>query len=160
MIRARILLCFALSACSHGSQRLDPQVGPCSGVPLRCPPCANHEDRGPISGPEAVAMAEEFVRNNGYTTARPLPADKLSLESIERVPSRDDLAAARYDSIQPKAFGYGREGRGWMVAFCFKVPDDEAGRAVTMYDDGAGIRMEHKDARLAAVDIRLRTCRE
>jgi len=160
MIRALIIICSVLSACSHGSPRLDGQAGQCQGVPATCPPCADPREREPISGPEAVALAEEFVGNNGYTTAPPLPPEKLALESIERVPGREDLAASRYDSLQPKAYGYSPFGRGWMVVFCFKVPDEEAGRAVTMYEDGSRVRTEHKDASLAAVGVRLRTCRD
>jgi hypothetical protein len=34
------------------------------------------------------------------------------------------------------------------------------GRAVTMYEDGSRIRMEHKDAILSAVEVKLRKCRE
>ena len=160
MIRIYILFCLVCTACSHGSLRPGSQASQCAAAAPTCPACAETKEREPLSGREAVALAEQFVTNNGYTAAPPLPPDKLSLESIERVPSREDLAGARYDSIQPKAYGYSRNGRGWMVVFCFKVPDEEAGRAVTMYEDGARIRMEHRDARLAAVEVRLRTCRE
>jgi len=160
MIRASILLCSVLIACSHGSVRPEGQPSECSRAQPQCPPCATPGEREPISGPEAVALAEAFIGSNGYTTASPLPPEKLALESIERVPTREDLAPSRYDSLQPKAYGYGPHGRGWIVVFCFKQPDEEAGRAVTMYEDGSRIRMEHKDARLAAVATRLRTCRE
>jgi hypothetical protein len=44
--------------------------------------------------------------------------------------------------------------------FCFKDPDEEVGRAVTMKDDGSDTRVEHKDARLAAAEVRLHLCKE
>ena len=128
MIRPFIPFCCLLVACSHAPPRPDGQAGQCPGVLNTCPTCADSRERDPISGPEAVLLAEEFVRNNGYTNAPALPPEKLILESIERVPSRQELEEARHDSLQPKAYGYGPQGRGWIVMFCFKaVPDDEAG---------------------------------
>jgi hypothetical protein len=161
MIRLPILFLCILAGCSHASPAGPGQADQCRSVATACPACAESSDGQPISGLDAVALAEKFVKDNGYTAAPPLAPQDLTLESIERVPSREDLAEARHDSLQPRAYGYGLHGRGWIVVFCWKsIPEDEVGRAVTMYEDGSRIRMEHKDAILSVVEVKLRKCRE
>lgn len=114
-----------------------------------------------VSAETAVICAEEFIRDNGYTQAPALPPKKLTPESLERFGGPETWAEDRHDTLQPHAYGYVRLENGWMVMFCFShIVDDEAGRAVEMANDGSGIQMKHKDARLAAAEVRLHSCNE
>ena len=123
-------------------------------------PKAN-QSNGQITGEVAVALAEAFIKNNGYTLAPALPPEKLTPESLERFGGPETWARDRQDTLQPTAYGYLRLEDSWMVMFCFKhSPNDEAGRAVEMATDGSGIQMKHKDARLAVAEVRLHSCRK
>jgi hypothetical protein len=121
---------------------------------------------------KAVRLAEEFIRQNGYTDA---PADKnnLSHETIEYFDDVDELLKQRRDTLEPKAYGVLTEGRGskkgWTVVFRhskkirdnFKVKDklvgnpEKAGRAVTMNENFQNLLVEHKDFWLKKVDKKL-----
>ena len=115
---------------------------------------------GVVSASTAVSCAEEFISANGYTQAPALPPEKLTPESLERYGGPQTWARDRHDTLQPSAYGYVHHEGGWTVMFCFKDPDEEDGRAVTMHEDGSGVRVEHKDARLAAAEVRLHSCKE
>jgi hypothetical protein len=114
---------------------------------------------GVVSASTAVSCAEEFISANGYTQAPALPPAKLTPESLERFGSRETWARDRHDTLQRRAYGYLHDEDGWTVMFCLEDPDEKAGRAVTMHDDGSGMRVEHKDARLAAAEVRLHSCK-
>ncbi len=108
--------------------------------------------KGPLTESEAVALAEKFIVQNGYTD---LPPDKtkLSYESIEWEANVDRMLELRHDTLERRAYGVlsGRRGQksGWTVVFRYKHPSDEQtrsnGRAVTMNLDGSKPRVEHVD---------------
>jgi hypothetical protein len=107
-----------------------------------------------------VSCAEDFIKANGYTQAAALSPDKLTAESLERWGGPETWARDRHETLQPSAYGYVHDEGRWTVMFCLKNPDKEAGRAVTMHEDGSGTRVEHKDALLGAAEVRLRLCEE
>jgi hypothetical protein len=97
----------------------------------------------------AIKIAEQFVRDNGYTDFVPPDGGKLVSESIERFPRKDRISQ-RHNTLRPRALGYMHEARndpsGWTVGFEFVKPSDRGtGRAVTMDANGGSLRMEHKD---------------
>lgn len=115
---------------------------------------------------KAVRLAGEFIKRNGYTAAS---ADKenLSHETVEFHNNIDELLELRHNTLQPKAYGFLREGRskskGWTVVFrynraMFKDMSDEeynsSGRAVTMDENFENLLVEHKDIFLKAVKVK------
>ena len=123
-----------------------------------------------LTAPEtatAVARAERFVREQGYTTVAADPKHYES-ESLE-FPSRDDALQMRRGTLQPRAYGVVRRGRGgapgWTVAFLYSCTEEhllyaaaepwrmQSARAVTMTPTFTNLRMEHKEFRLSAVDV-------
>ncbi len=113
---------------------------------------AQSQKHRPLTQSEAVALAQQFITQNGYTD---LPPDKtkLSYETIEWESNVDKMLAQRHDTLERNAYGFrsGRKGReaGWTVVFRFKHPRDprmeSKGRAVTMNLDGSKPRVEHVD---------------
>lgn len=116
---------------------------------------------------KAVRLAEEFIERNGYTDA-PADKDNLSHETVEFYKNIDELLESRHDKLQPKAYGFLREGKsgkkGWTVIFRFnraayKNMSDEDynsdGRAVTMNEKFENLRVEHKDIFLKAAEVKL-----
>ena len=114
---------------------------------------------GSLSKEEAIQIAERFVLENGYTNA---PREKVKVqldhESIEVIvegkEAREQLLAARVDTLKPKAIGTrrGRKGGsdGWSVAFEYTHPSlNDTCRVVTMDLDGTNIRVEHVDGILS-----------
>ena len=95
---------------------------------------------------QAVALAEQFIAQNGYTD---LPPDKtkLSYETIEWERDLDRMLQQRHSTLERHAYGVlrGRKGgeRGWTVVFCYKAHCGATGRAVTMNLDGSEPRVEH-----------------
>ena len=106
-------------------------------------------DAIPIDAKEAVAIAERFVRDNGYTDFVPPDLSKLQSESIERG-DREFWLKMRHNSLRPLARGVSRDTdrgfEGWVVGFDY-VDSRYSGhcRAVTMDEYGQNLRMEHKD---------------
>ncbi|SDQ75794.1 hypothetical protein [Pseudoxanthomonas sp. CF125] len=107
----------------------------------------------PLSQKAAVALAEKFIAENGYTKAAPdRIKQQLVFESIELAPTRDEMLRRRYNTLQPKAIG-AKEGRksskaGWSIAFDYvsvSRGDQDMCRVVTMNADGSDIRIEHVD---------------
>lgn len=106
-----------------------------------------------ISKQAAVALAEKFVRENGYTDAAPeYIKQHLDFESIEWADSRNELLKQRRDTLLPKAIGAKRGARrdadGWSIAFDFtsRMPAGRGiCRVVTMSQDGSDIRIQHVD---------------
>ena len=113
---------------------------------------AQSQKRGTLTQSEAVALAEQFIAQNGYTD---LPPDKtkLSHETIEWESNTDKMLEQRHDTLERRAYGVraGRKGRepGWTVVFRYKHPGGRLmrsnGRAVTINIDGSEPRVEHVD---------------
>ena len=106
-----------------------------------------------LSQKAAIALAEKFIAQNGYTNAPPaMIRQRLDFESIERADSRSKMLEQRHNTLQPRAIGakQGRRGdkAGWSIAFDY-VPTIRGGRdscrVVTMDRDGSSIRIEHVD---------------
>jgi hypothetical protein len=101
-----------------------------------------------LTARQAVALAEQFIAQNGYTD---LPPDKtkLSYETIEWERDLDRMLNRRHDTLERRAYGIlrGRKGGepGWTVVFCYKAHCGATGRAVTMNLDGSEPRVEHVD---------------
>ena len=107
---------------------------------------------GTVDVTQAIAFAEKFVHDNGYTDFKPDDPSKLTPESIERT-GRDTWIDKRFNTIRSKAKGYLTRGKndpsGWTVGFeLIKPRDSNAGRAVTMDAKGGRVRMQHQDLRL------------
>lgn len=98
-----------------------------------------------VSSERAVKIAEQFIRQNGYTDA-PYSAikSKLDHESIEWANSRAELLKARFNTLQASAIGIQATGDGWGVAFDY-VDHPGNCRVVTMRKDGTQLRMQHQD---------------
>ena len=109
---------------------------------------------------EAVRVAEQFIADNGYTDLPPL-ADRrqLSFETIEWADNIDEMLRLRHNTLERKAYGVRRgkwgDPQGWTIAFRSKGEDQQTGRRVTMDGKGGGIRVEHKDFFLQAVEKKL-----
>jgi hypothetical protein len=101
---------------------------------------------------EAVALAEQFIAQNGYTDLPP-DKNKLFYETIEWESNIDLMLQERHDTLERRAYGVheGRKGgeSGWTVVFRYKRPRGprarSTGRAVTMNLDGSKPRVEHVD---------------
>ena len=111
-----------------------------------------HSQKRRLTQSEAVALAEQFIVQNGYTD---LPPDKtkLSYETIEWESNVDRMLKERHGTLESRAYGIvrGRKGgsAGWTVVFRYTHPIDRrarsTGRAVTMNLDGSEPRLEHVD---------------
>ncbi len=98
-----------------------------------------------VSSESAVKIAEQFIRQNGYTNAPDSTIkSKLDHESIEWANSRAELLEARSNSLQASAIGIQATGDGWGVAFDY-VDHPGNCRVVTMRKDGTQLRMQHQD---------------
>jgi hypothetical protein len=116
---------------------------------------------------KAVRIAEEFIKRNGYTDA-PGDKDNLSYEAIEFSGNKDEMLEFRHNTLQPKAYGFLRNGKsnkkGWTIVFryngaAYKNMSDEnyksLGRAITMNEKFEDLRVEHQDIFLKAVKVKL-----
>ncbi len=123
-----------------------PSILACLAV-LSAPGHADAADR--ISAADALARAERFIADNGYTSAPPKAV--LDPESLEFTGDRDKLLAFRRKSLIPQAIGVraGARGRaqGWSVAFDYTDGPGKDGvcRVVTMDPDGAHMAVQHVD---------------
>jgi hypothetical protein len=174
MHRALVTLVFVLAAGCHGASQPDTievprqenapkvqQSGPEAGPPVlgnqvsppdEVPKSALDSNPGRIDAAQAVKIAEQFVRDNGYTDYIPPDTNKLVPESYERL-GREDWIARRRNTLRPLALGYfegaRRDPSGWTVGFEYVEPSDRGlGRAVTMDERGGLLRMQHQDLRL------------
>ena len=100
---------------------------------------------------QAVALAERFVRENGYTDAPEGEVKRpLDLESLERSRNRRELLKYRRNTLRPRAIGGMGTGEGenagWEVAFDYvgSSPSDRC-RVVRINADGTEARMVHQD---------------
>jgi hypothetical protein len=118
--------------------------------------CSDNHKRKPENSQDAIILAEEFIKNNGYTT---LKADKkkFEFESSDDL-IRQDIPATlkkRYNTLQPKAFCILEDKYGWHVGFLkpgidvnkfdsLKTLPNPPGRIVNIYTSGE-TRMSPKD---------------
>jgi hypothetical protein len=97
-----------------------------------------------ITKADAIRLAEQFVADNGFTTAIP-NRPKLRFD-IADFGSVDEVLARRHNTLRPTAYGYTREyrgqGKGWTIVFRHREGGDW-GMAVTMYPDGTDIHAMH-----------------
>ena len=119
----------------------------------------------------AVKTAEQLIRENGFTASYPASdRSRIRFDAVERLLPTEEALRSRRNTLRPLAYGLLREairGKGsWIVVFRFT---DEAaralgqegselkekGRAVTVPDDGSAAIVEHADALLGAVQVRL-----
>lgn len=113
-----------------------------------------------LSEAQAVALAEKFIAQNGYTDLPP-EKDKIVNESLELVPKVDEMLRRRHNSLKREAYGVSRGRKngapGWTVVFQVAGDDGKGrlGRAVTMNSDGRKMRVEHVPFILRRVDKRL-----
>ncbi len=104
---------------------------------------------GTIDVTQALAIAEHFVHDNGYTDFKPDDPSKLTPESIEWT-ERDTWIDRRFNTIRSKAIGYSKGAKsdfdGWTIGFELTNPRNRNhGRAVTMDARGGMLRMQHQD---------------
>lgn len=113
-----------------------------------------------LSEAQAVALAEKFIAQNGYTDL-PAEKDKIVNESLELTPKVDEMLRRRHNSLKREAYGVGRGRKngapGWTVVFQLAGDDGKGrlGRAVTMNPDGRRMRVEHVPFILRRVEKRL-----
>ena len=113
---------------------------------------AVYSQKRQLTQAEAVALAEQFIAQNGYTDLAP-DKTKLSYETIEWESNVDRMLQERHGTLERRAYGivHGRKGgsAGWTVVFRYTHPIDRrarsTGRAVTMNLDGSEPRVEHVD---------------
>ena len=111
------------------------------------PPTAALPQR--IDAKQAVRIAEQFIRENGYTDIVPSDPGSIEPESIEFAAEGEDRLANRHDTLRPEALGYRMGGRnnpmGWTVGFELVKPleDPDVGRAVTMGEHGEDVMIQH-----------------
>ncbi len=106
-----------------------------------------------LSQKAAVALAERFIVENGYTTSLSNQIKQhLDRESIEWTDRRSEMLKQRHNTLQPIAIGAkpGRKGSksGWSIAFAYSAGvrgGQDSCRIVTMDADGSNIRIEHVD---------------
>jgi hypothetical protein len=111
-----------------------------------------HSQKNQLTQADAVALAEQFIAQNGYTDLAP-DKTKLSYETIEWESTVDRMLKERHGTLERRAYGIvrGRKGgsAGWTVVFRYTHRIDRharsTGRAVTMNLDGSEPRVEHVD---------------
>jgi hypothetical protein len=138
-------------------------VGFCFFTQAACAPGAPlvaHLERSARAIPplEAVAIAEHFVLQNGYTS-EPAEAEGMSPEALE---IRDHLLwpTIRANSLQPTAYSYDvrRDGAGtvsgYTVYFCHveSTGDRPMVRRLHLGPNGEQPTMQHRDIFADAVD--------
>jgi len=108
-----------------------------------------------ITVEQAVSIAEEFIRANGYTDYSPVELSNLDVDMPRVVTEEDkamlkDLLAQRRNTIKPRAYGWKRgrrnDPKGWTVGFELVETlnnDPGIGQAVEMDGHGADAWVEH-----------------
>jgi hypothetical protein len=101
----------------------------------------------------AVALAEKFVVENGYTTSPPeIFKSPLDPEMWDSALTHNQVLKMRFNTLKPKAIGAKPGGRldksGWSVAFDYvpgKGVNPGSCRVVEINRDGTKIWMVHED---------------
>lgn len=122
-----------------------------------------------LSAEEAVAAAECFIIQNGYTDLPPI-ADKSKLTPENVFAGTDEEGMKmRYDSLERAAYSYERDnelyGGSWVVMFRYRPHPDvktfqgerfgKVGRAVVMNFYGKYIVVRHTDFPLESPNARV-----
>jgi len=112
-----------------------------------------------LTAEEAVAAAECFIIQNGYTDLPPIAdRSKLTPENVWGL-TDDEGMKMRHDSLERKAHSYERNaeffGGSWVIMFRYKPHPrvvefygnrlDYVGRAVVMNLEDKRIRIQHSD---------------
>lgn len=95
---------------------------------------------------EAIALAERFILENGYTNAKAVELKStLALESIELSDDKAELIKRRFNSLNRKAIGAKKDHESWSVAFDYaRIKSDKLCRVVVFRLDGSDIFMAHQ----------------
>lgn len=116
------------------------------------------ENQNIISQDQAIKLAEQFIRYNGYTSEKP-DTSKISFEFLFDREIKETLKL-RHNSLQQKAFCYTKGTEEWNIGFLAtninidkltteQKNSDLKGRAVKVSFDGQEIRMAHKEPRFS-----------
>jgi len=103
-----------------------------------------------LTQPEVVALAEAFVRAQGYTDFVPdFTKVKVQFERMEYASNPEDVLKYRHNLLKPKAIGARQyDNKKWLVGFAYFWEEENIVRAVTMDSIGAIITMQHQDVRI------------
>lgn len=141
-----VLFCFGLlSSCKEAESA--PSTDPMNREPQR---------RTELTEQSAVELAEQFVKDNGYTDS---PANKsnISFELMDQ--TGEDLSVIlerRRNTLHPKAFCISEDNGVWHIGFlahsvdisnldALELNNDLSGRAVVVDRASHKVRMAHKD---------------
>jgi hypothetical protein len=101
---------------------------------------------GPISGTEALRLAEDFIARNGYTDLPVPEGTKLTLEPIEFASNRAERLEIRHDTLERNALAAYPMAGGWIVHFRYKGDHlTDSKRGVWVDDSGKRIHLFHQD---------------
>lgn len=107
----------------------------------------------PMSASDAVAVAEHFIRVNGFTQHEP-DRDAVVRDFMEKTKSLDEVLAHRRGVLREQAYGYSQRDDAWVVVFAYSqartVGGKPTGLAVVVEDCGASVSMEHETVFLDA----------
>jgi hypothetical protein len=120
-----------------------------------------------ITAQQAIRIAEEFIRANGYTDYTPEDPSKLDIDIPEKMTQEDkefltEFLARRRNTIKPRAYGWRRgrrnDPKGWTVGFELAKTlnnDPSIGQAVEMDEYGSEVWVEHMGFDLKSVPNKL-----
>ena len=102
---------------------------------------------------EIISLAEEFIKNNGYTNHKVNQDFELTYESLEFYSDKEEMLKNRFNTLKPKAIGAKLNNGQWTIGFEYtdrikeKYPDSgkKTGRAVTMDVNGNNVKIQHED---------------
>ena len=110
-----------------------------------------------ISQNEAIKLAEQFIKDNGYTSENP-DKSKINLEMFDL--EINETLKNRHNSLQKKTFCFSKKNGEWHIGFLStnvnlkkitaeQKNSDLAGRAIKVSFDGKEISIVHKDPRFS-----------
>ena len=120
-----------------------------------------------ITSEQAVRIAEQFIRANGYTAHSPEDVSSLDVDIPKEMTEEDkkflnQFLGQRKNSIRPRAYGWKRgrrnDPKGWTVGFeLVKTLDNDPsiGQAVEMDEHGLDVWVEHMGFYLKSLPNRL-----
>ena len=115
---------------------------------------------GNINQEQAIKLAEDFIRYNGYTIDM-ADKSKLSYELFDGLlPNDDSIIKHRSNSLHSKAFCISESKEGWHIGFLStnvnldKLDSDQrqlelSGRTVFVSKNAEEIRIDHKEPRFS-----------
>lgn len=125
-------------------------------TPSSDPMNQHRKERAELTETEAVNLAEQFVKDNGYTDA-PANESSISFELMDQ--TGDDVSVIlerRHNTLHPKAFCISEDNGVWHIGFlahrvdisnmeALELNSDLSGRAVIVDRKSHKVRMAHKD---------------